>query len=64
MRTARRPPEFYTDEYRWLAACAGLRRIRLHGLGNTWVLLMLDQGHPPRIVAAGHAHDPAMALHI
>ena len=42
----------------------GLRRIRLHGLRNTSVSLMLDQGHPPHIVAAWHGHDPAVALSI
>jgi hypothetical protein len=31
---------------------ARLRRIRLHGLRSTSVSLMLDQGHPPHIVAA------------
>jgi hypothetical protein len=36
----------------------------LHGLGNTGVSLMLDQGHPPHILTAWHGHDPAMALSI
>ncbi|WP_234709474.1 MULTISPECIES: hypothetical protein [Mycolicibacterium] len=43
---------------------AGLHRIKLHGLRNTSVSLMLDQGHPPHIVAAWHGHDPAVALSI
>ncbi|HYB36021.1 MAG TPA: site-specific integrase, partial [Mycobacterium sp.] len=57
-------PESYTDEFQRLRASAGLRRIRLHGLRNTSVSLMLDQGHPPHIVAAWHGHDPAVALSI
>jgi integrase len=57
-------PESYTDEFQRLRARAGLRRIRLHGLRNTSVSLMLDQGHPPHIVAAWHGHDPAVALSI
>ncbi len=44
-------PESYTDEFQRLRARAGLRRIKLHGLRNTSVSLMLDQGHPPHIVA-------------
>lgn len=57
-------PEFYTDEFQRLRVRAGLRRIRLHGLRNTSVSLMLDQGHPPHIVAGWHGHDPAVALSI
>ena len=57
-------PEFYTDEFQRLRERAGLRRIRLHGLRNTSVTLMLDQHHPPHIVAAWHGHDPAVALSI
>jgi integrase len=57
-------PEFYTDEFQRLRTGAGLRRIRLHGLRNTSVSLMLDRGHPPHIVAAWHGHDPAVALSI
>jgi integrase len=57
-------PESYTDEFQRLRTRAGLRRIRLHGLRNTSVSLMLDQGHPPHIVAAWHGHDPAVALSI
>lgn len=57
-------PEFYTDEFQRLRTRAGLPRIRLHGLRNTSVSLMLDQGHPPHIVAAWHGHDPAVALSI
>jgi len=57
-------PESYTDEFQRLRAGAGLRRIRLHGLRNTSVSLMLDQGHPPHIVAGWHGHDPAVALSI
>lgn len=57
-------PESYTDEFRRLRARAGLRRIKLHGLRNTSVSLMLDQGHPPHIVAGWHGHDPAVALSI
>lgn len=57
-------PESYTDEFQRLRRRAGLRRIRLHGLRNTSVSLMLDQGHPPHIVAAWHGHDPAVTLSI
>jgi integrase len=57
-------PEGYTDQFQRLRSRAGLRRIRLHGLRNTSVSLMLDQGHPPHIVAAWHGHDPAVALSI
>ena len=57
-------PQSYTDEFQRLRARAGLRRIRLHGLRNTSVSLMLDLGHPPHIVAAWHGHDPAVALSI
>jgi integrase len=57
-------PEGYTDEFQRLRTRAGLRRIRLHGLRNTSVSLMLDQGHPPHIVAGWHGHDPAVALSI
>jgi hypothetical protein len=57
-------PEFYTDEFQRLRERAGLRRIRLHGLRNTSVTLMLDQHHPPQIVAGWHGHDPAVALSI
>lgn len=57
-------PEAYTDEFQRLRAQARLRRIRLHGLRNTSVSLMLDRGHPPHIVAAWHGHDPAVALSI
>ena len=56
--------ESYTDEFQRLRTRAGLRRIRLHRLRNTSVSLMLDQGHPPHIVAARHGHDPAVALSI
>lgn len=57
-------PESFTDEFQRLRARAGLPRIKLHGLRNTSVSLMLDQGHPPHIVAAWHGHDPAVALSI
>jgi integrase len=57
-------PEGYTDEFQRLRARAGLRRVRLHGLRNTSVSLMLDQGNPPHIVAGWHGHDPAVALSI
>jgi integrase len=57
-------PESYTDEFQRLRARAGLCRIKLHGLRNTSVSLMLDQGHPPHIVAAWHGHDPTVALSI
>lgn len=57
-------PESYTDEFQRLRTRAGLRRIKLHGLRNTSVSLMLDQGHPPHIVAAWHGHDPAVSLSI
>lgn len=57
-------PEFYSDEFQRLRSRAGLRRIRLHGLRNTSVSLMLDQGIPVHIVAAWHGHDPAVALKI
>jgi site-specific recombinase XerD len=57
-------PESYTDDFQRLRARAGLRRIKLHGLRNTSVSLMLDQGHPPHIVAGWHGHDPAVVLSI
>jgi integrase len=57
-------PEWYSDEFQRLRARAGLRRIRLHGLRNTSVSLMLDQHHPVHIVAAWHGHDPAVSLSI
>lgn len=57
-------PESYTNEFQRLRARAGLPRIKLHGLRNTSVSLMLDQGHPPHIVAAWHGHDPAVTLSI
>jgi integrase len=57
-------PESYTDEFHKLRERVGLPRIRLHGLRNTSVTLMLEQGHPPHIVAAWHGHDPAVALRI
>lgn len=57
-------PESYTDEFQRLRSRAGLRRIKLHGLRNTSVSLMLDRGNPPHIVAAWHGHDPAVALSI
>jgi integrase len=57
-------PEGYTNEFQRLRAQAGLRRIKLHGLRNTSVSLMLDRGHPPHIVAGWHGHDPAVALSI
>ncbi len=57
-------PESYTDEFQRLRTRAGLSRIKLHGLRNTSVTLMLDQGHPPHIVAGWHGHDPAVALSI
>lgn len=57
-------PESYADEFQRLRSRAGLRRIKLHGLRNTSVSLMLDQGHPPHIVAGWHGHDPAVALSI
>jgi integrase len=58
------PPEWYTDEFHRLRERAGLRRIRLHGLRNTSVSLMLDARHPVHIVAAWHGHDPAVSLSI
>lgn len=57
-------PELYTAWFHRLRDEAGLRRIKLHGLRNTSVSLMLDRGHPPHIVAAWHGHDPAVALSI
>ncbi|WP_396904518.1 tyrosine-type recombinase/integrase [Mycolicibacterium phlei] len=57
-------PESYTDEFQRLRSRAGLRRIKLHGLRNTSVSLMLDQGIPAHIVAAWHGHDPAVAVKI
>jgi site-specific recombinase XerD len=57
-------PECGADEFQRLRSRAGLRRIKLHGLRNTSVSLVLDQGHPPHIVAAWHGHDPAVALSI
>lgn len=35
-----------TDEFQQLRSRAELRRIKLHGLRNTSVSLMLNQGHP------------------
>ena len=57
-------PESYTDEFQRSRQRAGLRRIRLHGLRNTSVTLMCEQGHPPHTVAVWHGHDPAVALSI
>jgi integrase len=57
-------PEWYSDEFHRLRERAGLRRIRLHGLRNTSVSLMLDQHHPVHIVAAWHGHDPAVSLSV
>lgn len=57
-------PEFYTDQFQRLRARAGLRRIKLHGLRNTSVSLMLDQGHPPHIVGGWHGHSPTVSLSI
>lgn len=57
-------PEFYSDEFQRLRTRAELPRIRLHGLRNTSVTLMLDRGIPVHIVAAWHGHDPAVALSI
>jgi hypothetical protein len=57
-------PESHTDEFQRLRARAGLPRIKLHGLRNTSVTLMLDRGIPVHIVAAWHGHDPAVALSI
>ena len=57
-------PEWYSDEFHRLRERAGLRHIRLHGLRNTSVSLMLDQHHPVHIVAAWHGHDPAVSLSI
>jgi len=57
-------PEWYTNEFHRLRERAGLRRIRLHGLRNTTVSLMLDQSHPVHIVAGWHGHDPAVSLSI
>lgn len=57
-------PESYTDEFQRLRTRAGLRRIWLHGLRKTSVSLMLNQGHPVHIVAAWHAHDPAVSLSV
>ncbi|WP_288337796.1 tyrosine-type recombinase/integrase [uncultured Gordonia sp.] len=37
-------PDWYSDEFHRLRARAGLRRIKLHGLRNTSVTLMLDRG--------------------
>lgn len=55
-------PECYSDEFHRLRERAGLPRIRLHGLRNTSVTLMLDQGIPLHIVAGWHGHTPAIAL--
>lgn len=57
-------PEWYSDTFHRLRERAGLRRIKLHGLRNTSVPLMLDQGIPVHIVAAWHGHDPAASLSI
>jgi integrase len=55
-------PEWYSDEFQRFRELTGLRRIRLHGLRNTSVSLMLDQHHPVHIVASWHGHTPSMAL--
>jgi integrase len=55
-------PEWYSDEFHRLREHAGLRRIKLHGLRNTSVSLMLDVGHPVHVVARWHGHSPTMAL--
>lgn len=55
-------PEWWSDEFHRLRGAAGLRRIKLHGLRNTSVSLMLDRGMPVHIVAAWHGHDPAVSL--
>ena len=57
-------PDWYSDTFDRLRKRAGLRRIKLHGLRNTSVSLMLDQGIPVHIVAAWHGHDPAVSLSI
>jgi integrase len=57
-------PGWYSAEFHRLRGRAGLRRIKLHGLRNTSVSLMLDHGHPPHIVAAWHGHDPSVTLSI
>ncbi|GAC69733.1 tyrosine-type recombinase/integrase [Gordonia soli] len=57
-------PDWYSDEFHRLRARAGLRRIKLHGLRNTSVTLMLDRGIPVHIVAGWHGHDPAVSLSI
>lgn len=57
-------PESYSDEFHRLRDRAGLRRIKLHGLRNTSVSLMLDRGIPVHIVAAWHGHDPAVSVSI
>lgn len=57
-------PEWYSDTFHRLRERAGLRRIKLHGLRNTSVSLMLDQHQPVHIVAGWHGHDPAVSLSI
>lgn len=39
-------PEWYSDEFHRLRKRAGLPRVKLHGLRNTSVTLMLDRGIP------------------
>ncbi len=55
-------PKWYSDEFHRLRERAGLRRIKLHGLRNTSVSLMLDVGHPVHVVARWHGHSPTMSL--
>ncbi len=55
-------PEWYSDEFHRVRTRAGLRRIKLHGLRDTSVTLMLDRGIPVHTVAGWHGHDPAMSL--
>lgn len=57
-------PEWYSDEFHRLRKRTGLPRVKLHGLRNTSVTLMLDRGIPVHTVAAWHGHDPSMTLSV
>jgi len=55
-------PELYSDQFRRLAAEAGVSAIRLHDVRHTSVTLMLADGHSIADVAAWHGHSPEEML--
>lgn len=55
-------PELYSDQFRRLAAGAGVPAIRLHDVRHTSVTLMLAAGHSIADVAAWHGHSPEEML--